>query len=164
MGSTEKGIWARRVLFVSLVGAWVVACGGDDETPTQVTLDDLAGTWSATSLVAQLGAGGFELELVGENTIVTLAISSAGQFALTAQNLVIGPNAIITGTFEVTGPGTALITVDGSQGDPLATTFRLSGDILTVTMADAALFDIDDSGSIDEDDAVTLTGRLVRQG
>ena len=164
MWPTRKDSWTRRLCMVSLVVALLVACGGDDGAPTAVTLDDLAGTWSATSLVARPSGGGIGVELVGSNTTVTLAITSAGRFALTALDLVIGPDVVLTGTFEITGPGRAEITADGSQGDPLATTFSLSGDNLTVTIADAALFDLDGSGTIDQDDAVTLTGRLVRDG
>ncbi len=163
MWLTRQDNWTRRLCTVSLVGTLLVACGGDNGTPTEVTLDDLAGTWKATSLVARPSAGGIGVELVDANTTVTLAITSTGRFTLTAQDLVIGPDATLTGTFEITGPGTAEITADGSQGDPLATTFSLAGDILTVTIANAALFDLDGSGAIDEDDAVTLTGRLVRQ-
>lgn len=145
-----------------LAGTLLLACGGGDETPTEVTLEDLAGTWTATSLVARPSGSSIGIDLIGDNTVATLEITNAGRFTLTAEDLVIGPNVTLTGTFEITGPGTAEITADGSQGDPLATSFSLSGDMLTVTIAEAALFDIDNSGTIDQDDAVTLTGTLIR--
>lgn len=145
-----------------LTGTLLLACGGGDETPTEVTLEDLAGTWTATSLVARPSGSSIGIDLIGDNTVATLEITNAGRFTLTAEDLVIGPNVTLTGTFEITGPGTAEITADGSQGDPLATSFSLSGDRLTVTIAEAALFDIDNSGTIDQDDAVTLTGTLIR--
>lgn len=155
--------WIIRFSYVLLAGTLLLACGGDDTpTPTDVTLADLAGTWTATSLVARPSGSSIGIDLIGANTVATLEITNAGRFTLTAEDLVIGPNVTLTGTFEITGPGTAEITADGSQGDPLPTTFSLSGDILTVTIAEAALFDIDSSGTIDQDDAVTLSGTLVR--
>lgn len=154
--------WILRFSCVLLAGALLSGCGGDDGTPAEVTLEDLAGTWTATSLVARPSGSSFGIDLIGANTVVTLEITSAGRFTLTAQDLQIGPDVTLTGTFEITGPGTADITADGSQGDPLATTFTLSGDTMTVTIADAALFDLDSSGTIDQDDAVTLTGTLFR--
>ena len=151
-----------RFYSVLLVGILISACGGNDETPTEVTLDDLAGTWTATSLVARPSGGGFGIDLIGANTVATLEITRAGRFTLAAQDLEIGPDVTLTGTFEITGAGAATITVDGSQGDPLVTTFHLSGDTLTVTIADAALFDLDGNETIDQNDAVTLTGTLTR--
>ncbi|MGD8866708.1 MAG: hypothetical protein PVI01_03745 [Gemmatimonadales bacterium] len=151
-----------RFSSVLLAGIFLSACGGDDETPTEVTLDDLAGIWTATSLVAQPSGGGFGIDLIGANTVATLEITSEGRFTLAAQDLLIGPDVTLTGTFEITGARAARITVDGSQGDPLVTTFDLSGDTLTVTIADAALFDLDGNGTIDQDEAVTLTGTLIR--
>jgi len=153
--------WILRYSSILLAGALLSACGGDDGTPTEVTLDDLAGTWTATSLSARFG-GGFSIDLLGANTVVTLEITNAGRFTLTAQDLQIGPDVTVMGTFEITGPRTAKITADGSQGDPLATTFNLSGNTLSVTISDAALIDLDSNGTIDQADAVTLIGTLVR--
>lgn len=164
MWRIRKGGRTCQLYLVSLVGALVLGCGGDDQAPTEVTLDDLVGTWNATSLIAQPAGSPIGVQLIGSNTVVTLAITNTGRFTLTAQDLVIGPDVTLTGTFDITGPGTAEITADGSEGDPLATTFSLSSDRLTVVIADAALFDLDGSGTIDQDDAVTLTGRLVRAG
>jgi hypothetical protein len=145
-----------------LVGAVTSACGGDGDggTPTEVTLDQLAGTWNATSLFARRGA--ISLQLVGASSTVTLVISDTGRFTLTVQGVEILEDVTVTGTFEITGSGAAETTIDGSSGEPLATTFSLSGNTLSVTIEDAAVVDIDSSGTVDENDAVTLIGTLER--
>jgi hypothetical protein len=163
MSLTRRPKWARLVLPLLLVGAVTSACGGDgdDGAPTEVTLDQLAGTWNATSLFAQRGA--ISLQLVGATSTVTLVISDTGRFTLTVEGVEILEDVTVTGTFEITGSGAAETTIDGSSGDPLPTTFSLSGNTLSVTIEDAAVVDIQPPfGTIDENDAVTLIGTLER--
>jgi hypothetical protein len=162
MSLTPRVKWARLVLPILLVGAVASACGGDgdDGAPTEVTLDQLAGTWNATSLFARRGA--ISLQLVGASSTVTLLISDTGRFTLSVEGVEILEDVTVTGTFEITGSGAAETTIDGSSGGPLATTFSLSGNTLSVTIEDAAVVDIDSSGTVDENDAVTLIGTLER--
>ena len=164
--------WLRLALPVLVVGALTAGCGDDDDDNGDMmgpTIDDLVGTWDASSVTlsdnpALAGFGG-SVDLVGTlGSTVTLVINADGSFTFTATMTAISPDITLTGTFEITGDGTADISTDPVEpGDtPLNATFTLSGDNLSINVPEAELLDLNQDMVIDEQDAVTLDADLSR--
>jgi hypothetical protein len=159
--------WSSLALPALFIGALAVGCG-DDEAPTGITIDDLAGTWIAspdnagTDVV--LAHPTVTLNLVTTlGGTVTLQVTTAERYTFTANVAALGiTNLTITGDINITGNTTATITNDDDPGDVLNVTFNLSGDRLTLTVQDAELIDITQDGFVDADDAADLAATLDR--
>ncbi len=117
--------------------ALITGCGDGDSTG--VSLDDLAGTYAATS---------FEFRAVGDPTTtydlvqdggatIELTVEADADYLLVAQ--VPGfPDDMESGTLDITGDDITFNSTDVSSGP-----FSLSGSILTITITSGAEFDFD---------------------
>jgi hypothetical protein len=152
----------RFALPVLLVGAIAVACGDDDEEPTGPTVDDLAGSWDATSLLLTWNANpAVSVDLVQTfGGTVTLVITAAGRYTFTAA---VPGQAVqtITGDFTITGTNQFSLTNDDDPLDVLNGTFVLdsNGNELDINLPDATILDFDEDG---EDDEALLEGNFLR--
>ena len=154
--------WTRLVLPVLLVAALVVACGDDT---TGITIQDLVGTWDATSLeLTPDDNPGFTIDLV--NTLggeVTLIVSGNGRYTFITD--VLQQVDTIQGDFEIDGNNVTLTNDDDPPGEPpLEGTFSLSSDQndLTITVLHAELTDLDQPPD-GVDDPATLAGDFERR-
>jgi hypothetical protein len=159
--------WMRFPLPILMIGVLAVACGDDDATG--VTIADLAGDWTANSVVVSnndlLPVDPMDLVALGVD--VTLDIDADGSFTFATDGLGAASGGLlddvtITGTIEITGEHSAEVTASTDPDDPSPATFTLSGDDLTISIPDAALIDFDDSGEIEEFEFVDLAASLTR--
>jgi hypothetical protein len=154
--------WTRLVLPVLLVGALAVACGDDDTTG--VTIQDLAGTWDATSLeLTPDGIPGFPpIDLVQDlGGTITLIVSVNERYMFIA-DVPPMPVDTIQGDFELDGTSFTLTNDEDPPGEPpLDGTFTLSGDNLSITVEHAEIVDFSQPPDGDPDPAL-LEGDFVR--
>ena len=146
MNFTRKK-WLRFALPVLTVAALSTACGDDDGDMTGFTIDDLAGTWNASSVVLSSPLLGplDPLDLILAGATVTIQINSNESFTFSATNLPLAsPTLTITGSITITGDNTALVSVDPIEaGDtPADATFNLSGNNLSISIPEAELVDL----------------------
>lgn len=141
---------ATRVGTVLIAAAMLTACG-DSTAPKGVTLQDLVGTWNATSwqYTDQANAGN-KIDLVSEGTQFTLVVASSGQFTLT-EEVAPGFTLVITGNVAVQGSNLVL-SDPAAPGQSYAVPFTLVGSVLTIT-DDEESFDFDSDGT---EEAATL--------
>ena len=166
MNLTRKK-WLRLALPVLTVGALSAACGDDEEDMMGPTIDDLVGTWNATKVELSdnpaLAAFGGMIDLVGTlGSTIVLEVNPNGSFTFDATATAISPALMLTGTIEITGDGTADVSVDPVEaGDtPAAATFTVSATALSLTIPDAELLDLNQDGMTDEADAATGSGLI----
>jgi hypothetical protein len=141
--------WTRLVLPVLLVGALAVACGDDDTTG--VTIQQLAGTWDATSL--ELTPDDFPIppiDLVNDlGGTITLIVSTNERYMFIAD---VAPQPVdtIQGDFEINGSSFTLTNDEDDPGEPpLNGTFSLVNDILSITVEHAEIADLTQDGNLD---------------
>jgi hypothetical protein len=142
----------RRALAASAL-LLLAACGSDN--PTSVTVNDLAGTWVATSFVfSSVADPSTTVDAVAAGASFTLTIADDGHFTATTGAPGEDPE-VDEGTITVDGNK---ITLDGGD-DPISGTYSLSGNTLTVHLTDGIGFDFTGNG----DEPARLDGTLKRQ-
>ncbi len=156
--------FTRSALPMVVAGMLVAGCGGDGNGggATGVTINDLAGTWNATRAEVSPTGGGVRIDLLLNGGAVTLVIRPDETFTLTTTSLQLVPDTALNGTFKITGNNAATVTVGG--GDPLQTTFQLSGNTLSVIIRGLEVIDFLPPAGIGPEDAVDLDATLTRTG
>ena len=144
-----------RTLVAPLLAVTVVAGCGDSNGPgTEATINALAGTWNATSLVFTNNANSSEtFDLIADGGSFSITFTAAGGFS--GSSTFEGDTDTFSGTFEVQGSN--LIISETGESGPETIAFTLSGNTLTLTLDDE--FDFDDDGF---DEPATLTITLQR--
>ncbi len=151
-----KRKWVRLTLPILAISALALGCGDDNGGTTGVTINDLAGTWNATSMV--LSVPGVSLDLVQTfGADVTLNITTGERYTLTVE--VPGtPTMTVTGNFTISGSNFTL-TDDDEPTEPISGTFSLSGNTLTVNASEVELVDFDQDGVEDPADMAAVFQR-----
>ena len=142
----------RNLTTSALTVLLMAGCLGDS---TGVEVDDLAGTWTATAIVATQTADPFEsLDVMAlEQATVTLVLGADGTYTLTFTSPQEDPE-IESGTFAVVGSTLTLTeTVEGSEDF----TIDRDGDTMTLTGSDTFEFD-----PLVGEEAATLVITLTR--
>lgn len=152
----------RYILPLMFVGALTVACDDDDDNGvTGPTIADLAGSWQMTAGTLDSPALAQPVNLAIVTNDITLDIENTGDFTLTITPLA-GPATVIDGEFVITGNNTANIITD-DPNDPVAATFNLSGNTLTVQANGVELIDLTGDGMVTSDDEGDLDITFERQ-
>lgn len=142
----------RRALLASTL-LLVFACGSDD--PTDVTANDLAGTWIATSFVfTSIDNPSNSVDAIAAGASFTLSVTDDGHYSATSAAPGNQPD-VDQGTLTLEGNA---ITLNGSD-DTISGTYELSGNTLTVHLTGGVEFDFDGTG----DEQARLDGTLKRQ-
>lgn len=116
----------------------LTACG-DDDNGFEPTVDDVAGSYSASVFTLTSGSGEFDLLAIGATVTATL-----------------NPDGTTTGRLQVPGG----VGEQGAIDEDLAGTWSLSGTTVTFTPTDSSLLtDVDFAAAPN-----TLTGEGVYQG
>ena len=144
-----------RPFVAPLLAVTVVAGCGDSNGPgTEATINALAGTWNATSLVFTNDANASEtFDLIADGGSFSITFTAAGGFS--GSSTFEGDTEPFNGTFEV--QGTNLIITETGESGPETIAFTRSGNTLTLTLDDE--FDFDDDGF---DEPATLVIVLQR--
>ena len=144
-----------RTLVAPLLAVTVVAGCGDSNGPgTEATINALAGTWNATSLVFTNNANSSEtFDLIADGGSFSITFTAAGGFS--GSSTFEGDTDTFSGTFEVQGSN--LIISETGESGPETIAFTRSGNTLTLTLDDE--FDFDDDGF---DEPATLVIVLQR--
>lgn len=137
----------RVALPLLLLGALAVACGDDNGGGTGPTLDDLVGTWDASSASLTDNATSASVDLVQLGLTVELEITALERFTFTVR---LGATVVeqVMGDFTINGNNFTL-TDDDDPNDPISGTFTLQGDNLSVEADDVELFDFNMDGTND---------------
>ncbi len=147
----------RALCACTVLAAVAVGCS-DSTAPGDVTLDDLVGTWTATSAVFTPVGGGTGVDVVPLGMGLTITIAATGTYTLTVTVPLETPE-VETGTMTVSN-GVITATPDDPLEDPLAIDIvSLEGDVLTLFFDDEE-WDFDDDG---QDDPATMTVVMERQ-
>lgn len=122
----------HRLFTLALAAAIVPACGNSNE-PTQVTVADLAGTWTASRFQITDESGTiapFDIIAFGGRLVIT--VTSGGGFSGTLKATAIATENPVAGMVAVQG---ATLTLTFTQGltQPISGQFVLSGDNLTIS-------------------------------
>lgn len=144
--------WMRFALPVLLVAAFAVACGDDDDEPTGPGLDELTGTWDASSLSLTWNANpAVVINLVDLGATVTLVINANGTYNFTIE-VPAQADQVITGDFTLLGGNSFSLTNDDEAGVLWTGTFTLSadGNELSINLPNVTIFDFDQDGTEDE--------------
>ena len=140
---------------VALAATLAVGCS-DTVAPNEVTLDDLAGNWSATSLEFTNVANTSQVfDLVANGGTFTLTLQSAGTFS-GAQSLA-GQTETLTGTVSVSN-GTLTLTETGETLSFTITAY--DGDTITIASTTNVSWDFGFDG---QDEEASITATLQRQ-
>lgn len=136
------------------LGGLLVGCG---ENPTELTLQNLAGTWSATKLEWTDNSNGNTFDLIANGGSFTIIVQETGAYTATFK-LPGVPTETLTGTIVITGDLLEIVDDSDPSRTITATTFTFTGDTITFT---------DPSNSFDFDfdqqpEAATLVGVLTR--
>ncbi len=145
-----------RTLVAPLLAVTVVAGCGDSNGPgtSEATINALAGTWNATSMVFTNNANSSETyDLIADGGSLSLTFTAAGGFS--GSSTTPEGTEILSGTFVV--QGTNLIVTDTGEPESETIAFTLSGNTLTLTLDDE--LDFDDDGF---DEPATLVIVLQR--
>ncbi len=122
----------HRFVSVALTVGLVMACGNAGE-PTQVTVEDLVGTWNASQFRVTDESGTiapFDIIAFGGRLVITVA--SGGGFSGTLKATAIATENPVSGTVSLQG---STLTLTFTQGltQPISGQFVLSDDTLTIT-------------------------------
>jgi len=134
--------------------ALILIAGCDDDEGTGLDPDDIAGTWTATSMLfTEVAAPNDEVDLVvDEGAVLTLGLAADGTYTFT---FVLAPeNEDEAGTYTTTST-TITITPMGEAAE----TFGLVRDEDVMTLTDTDTFDFNDDGT---ETAATLVITLTR--
>ena len=118
----------RNLTFSTLALVLMAGCGDDDGTGVEA--DDIAGTWTATSMLfTQTAAPNAQVDVVvDEGAVVTLVLRADGTYTFT---FVLDPeNESDTGTYTTSG---STLTIDPTDEDPETFTIVRDGDTMTLT-------------------------------
>ncbi len=127
-----------RLLRIAVTGAlaigFAVGCSDSTDPQENVTIEDLVGTWNATSIQYTNNATGQAINafLFGARLSITVAADGTYTGSVTEPG---GTPESISGTVTVQG-NSITITDDSSPGDAAVGTFTLSGSTLTITAQD----------------------------
>ncbi len=122
----------HRLFSVALAIGIVVACGNSGE-PTQVTVEDLVGTWNASQFRVTDESGTImPFDIIAFGGRLTITVTSGGGFAGTLKATAVASENPVSGTVSVQG---STLTLTFTQGltQPISGQFVLSGDTLTIT-------------------------------
>ena len=120
----------RNLTTAALALILVSGCGD----ATGVTLDELAGTWTMTSMVftsTEDPTQSVDVQPFGAGLVLTLAADGTFEAAMTFPGEPVDED---TGTYDVTG--TILTLSDSGEGTPDAFELTRSGDTMTLTIDD----------------------------
>jgi hypothetical protein len=144
----------RMICVAAFLAALVIGCGKDDKNPTapkEITIADLAGTWTATKMEYTNKANNSQkVDLVQLGVGMKLTINSSGRYTAT---LTISGLGELTTAGTITLQGGNLILDDDEEAENQTVAFTLSGNTLTLTGDDE--FDFNDDGT-DEPAAVVM--------
>lgn len=142
---------ASGALAVMLMG--IVACSES----TGVSVDDLAGTWSATQFLFTNPANAAQTyDMIAAGGSLSLTVQPNGDYSATMTVPGNAPEAF-TGTISVEGD--ILTLAESGHGSPTPYNASRSGNTLTLT-TDDELFDFDEDGT---EELASLRLVLVRQ-
>ncbi len=129
----------RLTLVLPLVAALAAGCGSDTIGPSDLTIDDLVGTWTVTKLEYTSGQNGDTHDLIhddGATGTITVNANGTYTYTLTAP----GPiTQTTTGTFTVQNGAV----IDSPTGQAQhTTTVTRNGDTVTI-LDESVTFDFD---------------------
>jgi len=142
----------RTISLLSLILVFAVGC--DSSKNDDITLDDLIGTWSATSMVYTRNSDGQSVDIIG---------TLAGEYRITVLSGGRARTWVDVGTYQ--DEWDSAISLDGNKltVDPVETgrdtntaTITLSGNVLTVTDTNVE-FDFTLSGGTPDPAKVVIT-------
>jgi hypothetical protein len=122
----------HRLIALTLILGAVAGCGTSSE-PTQVTVEDLVGTWTASrfQITDQSGTiAPFDIVAFGGRLVIT--VTSGGGFSGTLKATAIASENPVSGTVTVQGTMLALTFTQGLT-QPISGQFVLSDDTLTIS-------------------------------
>ncbi len=130
----------------------LILIAGCDDAATGLDTDDIAGTWTATSIVFTQTADPMTVvDAVDEGASLTLLLGTDESFTFTFTSP--EENEVDTGTYSVSG---STITLTGSTETE---TFAITRDEDTMTLTDDDVFEFDEQVG---DEAATLVVTLTR--
>ena len=126
----------RHLAISTLALILMIACTDSTGVETSVEPDDLAGTWTATSMVlTSVADNTLSIDLVAEEGAnVTLVLGADGTYTFTFVSDV-EPTENETGTYTVSGSTLTIHPTDSTEG-PETFTISRTGDTMTLTGAD----------------------------
>jgi len=143
----------KRVYAAIAAAVFIVGCGDS----TGVEVDDLEGTWIATSYVfTNIANTSQTVDVISQGGSYTLTIRSDSSFTA---SFVEPGESMETRVGNVIVTGTVLTIAESGQGSPTDFSAVRNGDQMTLTTTDED-YDFDDD---DVDDAATLMVELARQ-
>jgi hypothetical protein len=143
-------------LAVLTVVAFLAGCN-DDGTGSGLTIQDLAGTWLAQSVVFRSQANpALSVDLIDLGATATLQIVSTGRYTLTSTFPEEAPE-VEMGDADIVSGGLRL-DPDGNDEDPVLWAVTLNGNMFTAETDDVD-FDVDLNG---QDEAAILTVVFVK--
>ena len=139
--------------------ALIVMAACTDATGTGVEPDDIAGTWTATSLIfTSVADNTVSLDEVAEGAVVTLVLETDGTYTFT---FVFGlENENETGTYTVSGSSMTVTAVTPEPLDPETMTISRVGDTMTLTLDD--IYDFTPDDAVDDEEAAMMVIVLAR--
>ena len=148
----------HRNLIISTL-ALILMAGCTDSEATGVEPDDLAGIWTAQSLVFTSVEGSMvSADEVAEGALVTLVLGADGTYAFT---FAFGEeNENETGTYTVSGNTLTITALTPEALDPEAMTISRDGDTMTLTMAD--IYDFTPDDNVNDEEPATMVVVLTR--
>ena len=133
------------------------ACSSNDSTTGVnggVTVSDLAGTWTATSLVfTSVANPSTSLDAIAGGATFVMQIASSGSYTVTTTTPGQSPD-VSTGTITLNGSNIHL----AEPTDTIVGTYTLNGNHLTLHLTSGINFDFSGSG----DEPATIDGSLTR--
>jgi len=140
---------------VALAATLAIGCS-DTVAPNEVTLDDLAGTWNATTLKFTNVANTAQVfDLVANGGSFTLTLSADGTFSGTQSFA--GQNLPLSGTVTVSNGVLTLVETGETS------TFNITaygGDTITIASSSNVAWDFEFDG---QDEEASVTATLQRQ-
>ncbi len=145
----------RALAVGAIAAAFAVGCS-DSTDPGDVTGNDLAGTWDATSVVFTPDAGGTAVDVVPLGFGLEITFNAEGGYTATftepgeAPDLEIGTYTVVNGVLTLTpvGEDAETMTIDSFSGS-------------TMVLSDSnAEFDFDDNGT---EEPANMTATMVKQ-
>jgi hypothetical protein len=148
-----------RHLTTSALALILMAACTDATSGTGVAPDDIAGTWTATSLIfTSVADNTVSLDEVTDGTVVTLVLRADGTYTFTFVSDLENENE--TGTYTVSGTSLTVTAVTPTPLDPETMTISRVGDTMTLTLDD--IYDFTPDDTVDEEEAATMVIVLAR--
>jgi hypothetical protein len=139
----------NRYLISSALALLLMTACGD---ATGVEPDDLAGTWTATSMVFTSTADPtLSADIVDDGAVMTLVLGTDGSYTFT---LTIPGEETDNETGTYTASGTTLTFSETGTGSPEAFTISRDGDTMTLTDSDD---EFDFTPGVEEDATLVIT-------